>query len=64
MGSDGTDGVRKLKSYLNCYCITQSRESCVVYGMPKRVYEAGLSDEEVHIDDIGGRIIDIVSGRG
>lgn len=64
MGVDGTQGVRELKSNTNCYCITQDRESCVVYGMPKSVYEAGLSDEIVHIDKIGGRIIDIVSGRG
>lgn len=63
MGVDGTQGVRALKSKTNCYCITQSEDSCVVSGMPKSVYEAGLSDEVVHIDKIGKRIIDIISGR-
>lgn len=64
MGSDGAQGVKELKAHSNCYCITQSEESCVVYGMPKSVYEAGLSDEVANIDKIAGRIIDIVSGRG
>lgn len=64
MGNDGAYGVRELKTHCNCYCITQSEESCVVYGMPKTVYEAGLSDEVVHIDKIAGRIIDIVLGGG
>lgn len=64
MGNDGADGVRELKTHCNCHCITQSEESCVVYGMPKTVYEAGLSDEVVHIDKIAGRIIDIVLGGG
>ena len=64
MGNDGRDGVRELKTQCNCYCITQSEDSCVVYGMPKAVYDANLSDEVVHIEKIAGRIIDIVTGRG
>src|SRR5699024_2359202 len=64
MGRDGTEGVRELKDNCNCYCITQSKKSCVVYGMPKSVYEAGLSDEAIHINDIAERILDIVSDGG
>lgn len=63
MGGDGTDGVRALKETCQCYCITQSRETCVIYGMPRSVYEAGLSDEVVDLKDIGRRILEINRGR-
>ncbi len=59
MGSDGLEGVRELKQKCFCYCITQSEESCVVYGMPRSVKEAGLSDEVLDIDRIAERIIRI-----
>lgn len=52
MGKDGMNGVKKLKQECNCYCITQSEESCVVYGMPKSVYEAGLSDCQKDLNGI------------
>jgi two-component system chemotaxis response regulator CheB len=43
MGKDGLEGIRKLKQ-LGGYCLAQDEESCVVYGMPKAVTEAGLAD--------------------
>jgi two-component system chemotaxis response regulator CheB len=51
MGKDGFDGVKALKK-LGGYCITQDEASCVVYGMPKAVSEAGLSDAEVPLEKI------------
>ncbi len=63
MGSDGTNGLRTLKESCQCYCITQSEETSVIYGMPRSVYEAGLSDEIAHLKDISGRIIEINRGR-
>ncbi|MFZ5985943.1 MAG: chemotaxis-specific protein-glutamate methyltransferase CheB [Bacillota bacterium] len=63
MGSDGMKGVIKLKKKCNCYCITQSEDSCVVYGMPRSVFEAGFSDEVADIDDISKRIQEIAAGR-
>ena len=62
MGSDGVAGIRALKAK-GCYCITQSKGSCVVYGMPRGVDEAGLSDESVELDRIGQRIIEISRGQ-
>ncbi len=59
MGNDGTKGVKDLKEATNCFCITQSEESCIVYGMPKCVYEAGLSDEVLDLKDIAFRIYQI-----
>jgi two-component system chemotaxis response regulator CheB len=64
MGNDGTKGIRELKEYCNCYCITQSEASCVVYGMPKCVYEAGYSDEVADLKDIAFRINQITNDRG
>ena len=60
MGSDGLNGVIHLKSFASCYSITQSPDSCVVYGMPRMVDTAGLSDESVHLDDMARRITEIV----
>ncbi|MEM1212911.1 MAG: chemotaxis response regulator protein-glutamate methylesterase [Planctomycetota bacterium] len=42
IGDDGLRGVRKLHE-LGATVLTQSEESCVVYGMPRAVDEAGLS---------------------
>jgi two-component system, chemotaxis family, protein-glutamate methylesterase/glutaminase len=55
MGNDGCNGVRVLKRH-GCYCITQSEASCVVYGMPRAVDEAGLSDRSLALDAIPGEI--------
>lgn len=63
MGNDGMKGVAELKRNCNCYCITQSESTCVVYGMPRSVKEAGLSDETADLGDISARIVQIASGR-
>jgi two-component system chemotaxis response regulator CheB len=63
MGSDGCNGVRALKRY-GCYCITQSEQSCVVYGMPRAVDEAGLSDKSLPLEAIPEHIETLLkSGR-
>lgn len=64
MGCDGMQGVSELKKRCHCYCITQSEESCVVYGMPRCVHEAGLSDETADIGSMAGRICRIASVEG
>lgn len=63
MGNDGMQGVMELKKKCNCYCITQSESTCVVYGMPRCTYEAGLSDEVVDLKNIALRIQQVASGR-
>jgi len=63
MGEDGCDGVRALKER-RCYCLTQSQASCVVYGMPQAVDEAGLSDEHVPLTKLAGRIAALLRGAG
>lgn len=59
MGNDGMEGVKELKRNCKCYCITQNEQSCVVYGMPRSVNEAGLSDECLDINQIAARIATI-----
>ena len=43
MGSDGTKGAAWIKAQ-GGKILTEAEESCVVYGMPRAVIEAGLSD--------------------
>lgn len=59
MGNDGLLGVRELKEKCDCYCITQSEESCLVYGMPKSVENEKLSDESIDLESIAKRIFEI-----
>jgi two-component system chemotaxis response regulator CheB len=56
MGNDGTAGVNELKQKCNCYCITQSEATCTIYGMPKSICDAGLSDETVDLENIAKRM--------
>ncbi|MBP1627983.1 MAG: hypothetical protein H6Q00_2458, partial [Holophagaceae bacterium] len=63
MGNDGCEGVRTLKRR-GCRCLTQSAETCVVYGMPMAVDEAGLSDEQVPLDLLAQRLVRLVRNGG
>jgi two-component system chemotaxis response regulator CheB len=56
MGSDGCNGVRSCKR-ASCFSITQSESTCVVYGMPRAVDEAGLSDLSLPLEEIAETII-------
>ena len=60
MGADGMEGVKELSNKISCYNITQSEDSCVVYGMPRAVDEANLSDEIIHLKDLPRRITEII----
>ncbi len=57
MGSDGMAGVTVLKER-GGRAFAQSDSSCVIYGMPKAIVDAGLADEIVDIDDMGKAIMD------
>lgn len=56
MGSDGTKGITNLETKKNIYVVAQNASTCVVYGMPKSVYEAGLVDEVLPLEDIAGAV--------
>jgi two-component system chemotaxis response regulator CheB len=48
MGDDGTAGARAIHE-AGGTILTEAESSCVVYGMPRAVVEAGVSDEVVPI---------------
>ncbi|MDP5254779.1 MULTISPECIES: chemotaxis response regulator protein-glutamate methylesterase [unclassified Vibrio] len=56
MGADGRDGSRMLKS-AGSTVWAQDEASCVVYGMPQAVAKAGISSEDLPLDDIAARIL-------
>ncbi|MGA9379898.1 MAG: chemotaxis response regulator protein-glutamate methylesterase [Phormidium sp.] len=49
MGSDGKQGAAWIKSH-GGLIFTEAEESCVVYGMPRAVEEAGLSDKAIPLN--------------
>lgn len=55
MGKDGLEGIKELKQ-IGGYCLTQDEESSVVYGMPRAVVEAGLSDLSLPLEKISETI--------
>ena len=60
MGSDGCEGMKKVKA-TGGYSIAQDENSCVVYGMPKAVVDAGLADEIRPLNKIAEAIVDALS---
>lgn len=59
MGNDGLVGFRDLKSK-GGYVIAQDEETCVIYGMPKAVVNAGLADAVLPVERIPEEIIRIL----
>lgn len=51
MGRDGCDAIKELKS-IGGHAIAQDEDSCVVYGMPKAVVDAGLADVVIPLEQI------------
>jgi len=56
MGDDGKQGAAWVKSQ-GGMVITESKSSCVIYGMPRSVEEAGLSDASVPLDGIAAALL-------
>ena len=56
MGDDGTRGAKAIKE-AGGTMVTEAESSCVVYGMPRSVREAGLSDDEAPLDEIAAALI-------
>lgn len=56
MGADGTNGIKSLAKSKPVYVIAQDAQTCVVYGMPKAIAEAGLVDEVVPLTEVAQTI--------
>ena len=59
MGNDGVKGMIAMKQ-TGCRIFAQNEETCVVYGMPRAVVEAGIADKVLPIEDMAGEIINAV----
>lgn len=57
MGADGTQGIKNLKLKKKVYVIAQEESTCAVYGMPKSIVSAGLSNQVVPLEQIAQEII-------
>jgi len=57
MGDDGMLGCKLLKEQ-GAQIITQDEDSCVVYGMPRAVVQAGLSDHVVPLSKMADRLVE------
>ena len=51
MGDDGAAGIRAMAA-AGAHTIAQSRDGCVVYGMPKRAVETGVVEDVCGLDDV------------
>ncbi len=56
MGCDGAAGMKKIKKAGGCV-IAEAEETCVVYGMPKSVVEAGIADDVLPVGQIADAIM-------
>lgn len=59
MGNDGLLGAAHLKAQ-GGRVITEAESSCVVYGMPRAVVEATLSDRSVALEELGDTIMEML----
>jgi two-component system chemotaxis response regulator CheB len=59
MGSDGVKGLMAMKQ-TGARIFAQNEETCVVYGMPRAVVEAGIADKVLSIEEMAGEIVNAV----
>lgn len=57
MGNDGLEGARIVRERGGTL-LTQNEASCVVYGMPRVIWEAGIATAEAHILDMPGLLLE------
>jgi len=62
MGSDGTNGSKLIKQY-GGKIIAEDESTCIVWGMPKSVAEAGCADQVLPLPRIAKAVADILKGQ-
>ncbi|WP_018605207.1 protein-glutamate methylesterase/protein-glutamine glutaminase [Uliginosibacterium gangwonense] len=58
MGRDGATGMREMHE-AGAFTISQNKDTCIVYGMPKEAVLAGGVDEELPLEQIGRRLLSL-----
>lgn len=59
MGHDGLEGMKAVKAAKG-RTIVQDEKTCIVYGMPKAVVEAGYADKVIPLSGVVGEILNMV----
>jgi two-component system chemotaxis response regulator CheB len=59
MGSDGLLGAAHIKAQ-GGRIVTEAESSCVVYGMPRAIVEASLSDRSATLDRMADAIVEMI----
>lgn len=59
MGHDGLEGMKAIKAAKG-RTIAQDEKTCIVYGMPKAVIEAGCADKVIPLSGVVGEILNMV----
>jgi two-component system chemotaxis response regulator CheB len=59
MGNDGVRGAEALRAR-GGHVLTEAESSCVVYGMPRAVVEAGLSERSAPLDTLAETILEML----
>lgn len=57
MGSDGCKGIQLMKKHKRAKVVAQNEATCVVYGMPRAVTEAGVVNEVVPLSEMANTMI-------
>lgn len=60
MGEDGKQGAAWIKANGGSI-LTEAESSCIVYGMPRSVVEAGLSDQTIPLEQMAQEIIKLLN---
>lgn len=63
MGDDGTEGSRSIHAQ-GGLVFAEAEESCVVYGMPRSVVEAGLANKVLPLERMSDTILEVAYGQG
>ncbi|MFQ5519522.1 MAG: chemotaxis protein CheB [Mariprofundus sp.] len=58
MGDDGASGLKKMRD-AKAKTVAQDKESSVVWGMPGVAVKIGAAEEQVHLDQLGDRLIQL-----
>ncbi len=62
MGADGSKGLVRLNQTGSVVSIAESKETCVVYGMPKAAVATGLVTYTEPLNEIANRIVKLAEG--
>jgi len=62
MGDDGMIATKNLFDN-GAYTVAQNEESCVVYGMPAKVVDAGAAKDIIHLNQIAQYIVEFAKGK-